>query len=94
MAKSVPVVDVVTLDFHDLARLSDDSIYARFQYCLRLSKRPLLKKSIVWNASQIMRSPQRVWVRLLKAAPGKDPVEVAQFGFVPPPNFGSRPLQT
>jgi hypothetical protein len=94
MAKNIPQVSAVILDFHELVRRTDDAIIARYKFFLAHSKKRLFPKSTVINAYRIAREPQMITIHLLDATEPANPKTTAMFSFVAPPNFSRRIIST
>ena len=88
MPATIPMVSVVNLGFDDLARSSDDEVIYHFRVTQRMSKKPLFKRNIRWNACRVSRGQKVIRIDLLAiATPESEPRVVAVFQFLPPPDF-------
>jgi hypothetical protein len=79
--KTIPVVQMVLLDFDSLARQSDEDIVRRFLFYYQTTK-GLFKKSVRFDGFRVSRQPAALTVDLMLGE-----VRSAQFSFFPPPDF-------
>jgi len=90
MAKSIPTVSAMIVDFDSLASRSDDEIINRFLFYSRNSRKRIFAKSVRYNACKVERTTMSLTIRLLDSAGSSDPQTTAFFSFIPPPNFSQR----
>lgn len=94
MAKNIPQISAVILDFHELGRRTDDAIMARYNFICAHSKKKLFPKSTIINAYRIDRETQKITIYLLDATDPAHPTTTAMFSFVAPPDFSRRFVST
>lgn len=84
-SKGVPVISITSLDFDNIARMSDQEVYQRLRVVCRLSRKRIVPAKIQYDGFRVSRSPDSVYIHLVLAQK-----ETCVVGFVPalPFNFG------
>jgi hypothetical protein len=94
MAKSIPSISVILLDFDQLARSNDEVVIARFRFYCANSRKRVFPKSVFFNAYRVERNPEQITIHLLDASNPSNHRTTALYSFLAPPNFSKRPLST
>ncbi len=84
-----PIIDIVYLAFAQLPYQSDTQIYQIVRFACGMAKKPLLPRSLRWNACSVKREESRVTVALLSGQPGEEPIVKAIISLVPAPDFSA-----
>ena len=84
MPKTIPVVSLVDLRFNEIARMGDAGVWGEFILTQRLSRTPLFRRSVQWNAYRVTRTATAVTLHLLiLGSEGAEPRRAAIFNFYP-----------
>lgn len=94
MAKSIPSISAVILDFDQLVRSNDEKIIDRFRFYSANARKRFFPKAVVFNAYRIERHPERIMIYLLHASNSSEPKTKAICAFIPPPDFSGRMVST
>ena len=82
------VVSLVDLDFARLAGLDDAGVLSHFEFVCRLSKKPIMPRTVKSTHCRITRTPQALTIHFLWVDPKtKSEEETFRFSFVPGPTF-------
>lgn len=81
-SKKIPVISIVSLDFDNIARMSDEEVYEHLVLACRSSRKRIVPARVRHNAFRVRRTADSVFVQLLL-----DHKETCQVGFVPAPSF-------
>jgi hypothetical protein len=82
------VVSLVDFDFPRIAGLDDAGVLSYFDSVCRLSKNPIVPRTVKSSHCRIARTPQSVTIHFLWVDPKtKSEKETFRFSFVPGPNF-------
>ncbi len=79
--KTIPVVQMVLLDFDSLARHGEEDIVRRFLFYYQTTK-GLFKKSVRFDSFRVLKQPGALIIDLMLGD-----VRTGQFSFLPPPDF-------
>ena len=80
--KSVPSFTICDLEYDELLRSDDKTVFSRLEFILRTTKKRLCPKSVRHDDYKVTRGLACVTIHLYM---GK--TETASFSFVPPPEF-------
>ncbi len=81
-SKKIPVISIVSLDFDNIVRMSDEEVYEQLVLACRSSRKRIVPARVRHNAFRVRRTADSVFVQLLL-----DHKETCQVGFVPAPSF-------
>lgn len=88
MAGKIHCIDIVQVSFESLTNYSDEQLYHYMLFACRSTKQRFIPKRIHWNAYYVTRSPNAIRINLLVAKEQEvESKKVAQFGFIPGPDF-------
>jgi hypothetical protein len=94
MAKNIPTISAIILDFDQLLQSNDANIFGRFQFYCSNAKKRIFPKSVIVNAYRVDRSPSQITIILLDASDKSNPKTTARYIFLPPPDFSRRYVST
>ena len=81
-AKTIPVISITSLDFDEIAAMTDEqAINHLFRVC-RLTRTRIIPKRVQYEAARVSRGPERVTIHLLL-----NHRDTARVSFVPCPPF-------
>ena len=80
--KGIPVISITSLDFDNIARMSDQEVYQHLVVVCRLSRKRIVPAKIQYNGFRVSRAPDNVYIHLLLGDK-----ETCRVGFVPIPPF-------
>jgi hypothetical protein len=82
MAKGIPVISLVIVNFDEVKRYDDTEVYRHLVMTCRATRQRLIPKSVCYNAFRVSRVEHAVTVHLLL-----DTKETARVSFVSAPDF-------
>lgn len=80
--RKIPDVSLVSTDFENRTRDTDEQLIEHVVFVLRLSKKRILPKSVRFNQYRVSRAPNRLTVHF-----HMDEIETARVSLIPGPNF-------
>jgi len=81
-SKKTPVISIVSLDFDNIVRMSDEEVYEHLVLVCRSSRKHIVPDRIRHDRFHISRTTEGIFVHLLL-----DQKETCRVGFVPAPPF-------
>jgi len=81
-SKGIPVISIVSLDFEDIARMSDKEVFQHLAAVCRLSRKRIVPAKVRYDAFRVSRTAESVFIHLLFGSK-----ETCRVGFVPAPPF-------
>jgi hypothetical protein len=87
-SKTIPVVQLMLIDFDALARQSEQEILNRFFQICRMTK-GMFKRAVRYDGFRVLKGPSALVIDIML---GQE--RMAQFSFIPPPDFSRMQVQT
>jgi hypothetical protein len=87
-SKTFPVIQAMNVRFDEIARMSDQEIYAYFVFMCRSSRKKIFKKTPIFNHYLVSRGANELRIDLING----DRI-TGRFSFIPPPDFSQRMVQ-
>ena len=84
-SKGIPVISITSLDFDDIARMSDKEAYEHLAVVCRLSRKRIVPARVRYDAFRVSRTQNSVYIHLILGEK-----ETCMVGFVPAPPFNIR----
>lgn len=81
-SKGIPVISISSLDFENIARMSDKQAFEHLVVVCRLSRKRIVPARVRYDAFRVSRAPESVFIHLLLGDK-----ETCRVGFVPVPPF-------